>query len=126
LLAVAGLGSEPVILALSSEENLKFILLPVARGISSPVCKLRPTLGLQVFGENVPKPLSSKDLPSFIESFTALKNCSMAILTSSLVIPHNIAVSLIKSFFVIGMVENIVKKFQINLPNLDPQALGLD
>jgi hypothetical protein len=105
LLAATCLGTELVILALSSEENLKFMLLPVARGISSPVCKLRPTLGLQVFGENVPKPLISKELPFFMESFTALKNCSMAILTLSLVIPHNIAVSLIKSFFVIGMEE---------------------
>jgi hypothetical protein len=103
LLAVASLNSEFVILALSSEENLKFMLLPVAKGISSPVCKLRPILGLQVFGENVPKPLSSIDLLIFMESFTTLKNCSMTILTLSLVIPHNIAVSLIKSFFVIDM-----------------------
>jgi len=103
LLAVAGLSEEPVILALSSDENLKFMLLPVAKGISSPVCKLRPTLGLQVFGENVPKPLISKELPVFMESLTAEKNCSMATLTLSLAIPHIIAVSLIKSFFVMGM-----------------------
>jgi hypothetical protein len=54
--------------ALSSGENLKLMLLWGARDISLPVCKLRPTLELQVFGAKVPKPLISKDLPSFIKS----------------------------------------------------------
>jgi hypothetical protein len=53
---------------LSSEENLKFTLLWAANDISLPVCKLRPTLELQLFGENVPKPLISKDLFAFIVS----------------------------------------------------------
>jgi hypothetical protein len=79
------------------------MLLLAAKGISSPVFKLRPFLGLQVFGEKVPKPLSSSELPVFTKSFTTSKNCSMATLALSLVTPHDIAVSLIKSFFVIGI-----------------------
>jgi hypothetical protein len=95
--------TSPVILILSSGENLKLMLLPAASGISSPVCKLRPILGLHVLGENVPKPLISKGFPAFIASFTTSKNCSMTILALSLDIPHDIAVSLIKLLLVIGI-----------------------
>jgi hypothetical protein len=103
LLGTPFLLADPVTFVLSSEENLKFMLLWVVKGISSPVCKLRPSLGLQVFGENVPKPLISKELPALIVSFTASKNCSIEILALSLDTPQDIAVSLIKSLFVIGI-----------------------
>jgi hypothetical protein len=103
LLGTPFLAAKPVTLVLSSEENLKFMPLLAAKGISSPVFKLRPSLGLQVFGEKVPKPLISKELPALIVSFTTSKNCSIELLTLSLDIPQDIAVSLIKSLFVIGI-----------------------
>jgi hypothetical protein len=98
---------EPIIAALISEENFKLTLLQAAKGTSSPVCKLRPSLGLQVFGEKVPKPLISKELPALTISLTTSKNCSTTTFAQSLVVPQDIAVSLIKSFFVIGIAKRI-------------------